>query len=258
MNKAWENFKKYYPLLREFVKRDFKIKYRRSVLGVLWSVLNPLGMMIIMTIVFSHVFRQGIENFAVYLMCGQLIFNFFNEASSGAMNSIINNGNLIKKVYIPKYLLPLSSVCSSLVNLLTSFIALLIVMVVTQTPTSWRILFMFIPIIYTLVFSYGMGLILCVIATSFRDMQHLYGVLTTGWMYLTPIFYPVDMLPGWVQNIVNLNPITIFVQMLRDVIMYSSFPTLQMNVEALIYCTIVMVIGALLFSKKQSTFVLKL
>ena len=131
-------------------------------------------------------------------------------------------------------------------------------MVVTQTPTSWRILFMFIPIIYTLVFSYGMGLILCVIATSFRDMQHLYGVLTTGWMYLTPIFYPVDMLPGWVQNIVNLNPITIFVQMLRDVIMYSSFPTLQMNVEALIYCTIVMVIGALLFSKKQSTFVLKL
>lgn len=258
MRKSWNDFIKYYPLLKEFVKRDFKIKYRRSVLGVLWSVLNPLGMMIIMTIVFSHVFRQGIEYFPVYLMCGQLIFNFFNEASSGAMNSVIYNGNLIKKVYIPKYLLPLSSVCSSLVNLLTSFIALLIVMVVTQTPTTWRIVFIFVPILYTLIFAYGLGLLLCVIATSFRDMQHLYGVLTTGWMYLTPIFYPVFSLPEWVQKIVNLNPITVFVQMLRGVVMYSTLPSLEMNLTAIVYCSVVLILGIVVFRKKQSTFVLKL
>lgn len=97
MNKSLENFKKYLPLLQQFVKRDFKTKYRRSVLGILWSVLNPLGMMLVMTVVFSHLFRAGIENFPVYLMCGQLVFNFYNEASNSAMNSIIWNGALIKK-----------------------------------------------------------------------------------------------------------------------------------------------------------------
>lgn len=258
MKGSIENFKKYYPLLKEFVKRDFKIKYRRSVLGVLWSVLNPLGMMIIMSIVFSKVFRQGIENFPVYLMCGQLTFAFFNEASSGAMNSIINNGSLIKKVYIPKYLLPLSSVCSSLVNLLTSFLALLIVMVITLTPTTWRIVLVIVPVFFVLVFSYGLGLILCVVATSFRDMQHLYGVLTTAWMYMTPIFYPLSMLPDWVRNIIEWNPLTVFVEMVRDVVLYGTIPSVELFLKGIMYCSLVMIIGAVLFKKKQHTFVMKL
>ena len=258
MKGSIENFKKYYPLLKEFVKRDFKIKYRRSVLGVLWSVLNPLGMMIIMSIVFSKVFRQGIENFPVYLMCGQLTFAFFNEASSGAMNSIINNGSLIKKVYIPKYLLPLSSVCSSLVNLLTSFLALLIVMVITLTPTTWRIVLVIVPVFFVLVFSYGLGLILCVVATSFRDMQHLYGVLTTAWMYMTPIFYPLSMLPDWVRNIIEWNPLTVFVEMVRDVVLYGTIPSAELFLKGIMYCSLVMIIGAVLFKKKQHTFVMKL
>lgn len=258
MKGSIENFKKYYPLLKEFVKRDFKIKYRRSVLGVLWSVLNPLGMMIIMSIVFSKVFRQGIENFPVYLMCGQLTFTFFNEASSGAMNAIINNGSLIKKVYIPKYLLPLSSVCSSLVNLLTSFLALLIVMVITLTPTTWRILLVIVPVFFVLVFSYGLGLILCVVATSFRDMQHLYGVLTTAWMYMTPIFYPLSMLPDWVRNIIEWNPLTVFVEMVRDVVLYGTIPSAELFLKGIMYCSLVMIIGAVLFKKKQHTFVMKL
>ncbi len=258
MKESLANFKKYYPLLREFVKRDFKIKYRRSVLGVLWSVLNPLGMMIIMSVVFSKVFRQGIENFPVYLMCGQLTFSFFNEASSGAMNSVINNGNLIKKVYIPKYLLPLSSVCSSLVNLMTSFIALLIVMVLTLTPTTWRIVLVVFPILFVLIFSYGLGLILCVVATSFRDMQHLYGVLTTAWMYLTPIFYPLSMLPKWVRNIIEWNPLTVFVEMVRDVVLYGVIPDGSLFLKSIMYCSIVMILGIIMFKKKQNTFVLKL
>ena len=102
MNSTIENFKKYKPLLFELVSRDLKTKYRRSVLGVLWTVLNPLGMMLVMTVVFSTVFRQNIENFPVYLMCGQLVFNFFNEASNMAMTSILGNASLIKKVYVPK------------------------------------------------------------------------------------------------------------------------------------------------------------
>lgn len=252
------NFKKYLPLLQQFVKRDFKTKYRRSVLGVLWSVLNPLGMMIVLTMVFSTVFRQGIENFPVYLMSGQLIFNFFNEASSQAMNSIIQNGPLIKKVYIPKYLLPMASVCNSLVNLLTSYIALLIVMLITQTPFSPLIILSIIPIIYTFVFSYGMGLFLCTAATSFRDVTHLYGVLTTAWMYLTPIIYPMSMLPESIQKIVRWNPLTMFVENFRSYVLYQQMPSLEENFCCIVISGVTLLIGTFIFRKKQDRFIFKL
>lgn len=258
MNDSWNDFIKYLPLLKQFVKRDFKTKYRRSVLGVLWSVLNPLGMMLVMTVVFSHLFRGGIENFPVYLMCGQLVFNFYNEASNSAMGSIIYNGALIKKVYIPKYLLPMASVCTSLVNLFTSFIALFIVIVITRTPISFTILLIIVPVIYTWMFAYGMGMILCVLVTEFRDIQHLYGVVIVGWMYLTPIFYPVSMLPDWVAKLVNLNPLTAYVEMVRDVILYCKVPEFGLNMRCLLTSLVVMIIGAVVFNKKQDTFVLKI
>lgn len=253
-----ENLKKYLPMLKQFVNRDFKVKYRRSVLGILWSVLNPLGTMLIMTVVFSTVFRQDIENFPVYLMSGQLIFNFFNEASNMAMNSIINNSALIKKVYIPKYLLPVSSVCSSLVNLMTSLIALLIVIIITRTPVTWTLFFIIIPIFYTCIFALGLGMILCVIVTSFRDIQHLYSVLTTAWMYLTPIFYPISILPQEAAIIVKLNPLTQFIEMTRDIIMYHTLPSLRVHLYSIIVCGLVLSIGLLIFKKKQDQFILKL
>ena len=186
------NFLAYKELLKELVRRDVKTKYRRSFLGIMWSVLNPLGMMIIMSIVFSHVFRANIENFPVYLMCGQVIFNFFNEASTVAMSSILGNAALIKKVYVPKYLFPMSKVCSCFVNLLTSFIALLIVIVATGTPLTWTVILLVFPVLYVFLFSLGMGLLLSALVVTFRDLQHLYGVLITAWMYLTPIFYPIE------------------------------------------------------------------
>ena len=179
MNSTIENFKKYKPLLFELVSRDLKTKYRRSVLGVLWTVLNPLGMMLVMTVVFSTVFRQNIENFPVYLMCGQLVFNFFNEASNMAMTSILGNGSLIKKVYVPKYLFPLSRVCSSLVNMLTSFIALIIVIIVTRTPVTWTIITAVFPVLYVSMFAFGVGLVLATAVVTFRDLQHLYAVVIT-------------------------------------------------------------------------------
>lgn len=251
-------FKKYYPVLVQFVQRDFKTKYRRSVLGVLWSVLNPLGTMIVMTIVFSSFFRFNIENFPVYLMCGQLIFNFFNESSVTAMNSIVGNSSLIQKVYIPKYLLPLSSVLSSLVNLLTSFIALVIVLLFTRTPLSWTVLLIFIPIFYTMLFSYGLGLILSVIATSFRDMQHLYGVVTVAWSYLTPIFYPMDILPDNIKTLVKFNPLTQFVEMMRSVVLYGQAPTVNQIIYCTVVCFVFLVLGLFVFKKHEDNFILKL
>lgn len=251
------NFLLYKDLLKELVRRDVKTKYRRSVLGILWSVLNPLGMMIIMSIVFSHVFRANIENFPVYLMCGQLIFNFFNEASTIAMSAILGNASLIKKVYVPKYLFPVSKVCSCFVNLVTSFIALVIVIIATGTKLSWTVVLVVLPVLYVFLFSLGMGLILSALVVTFRDLQHLYGVLITAWLYLTPIFYPIDMLPDWVKHIVYMNPIANIIEMFRDVVMYGIVPSTMLQIKCLGACAIVMIVGLWIFYKQQDTFILK-
>ena len=253
-----ENFKKYKSLLFELVSRDLKTKYRRSVLGFLWTVLNPLGMMLVMTVVFSTVFRQNIENFPVYLMCGQLIFNFFNEASNMAMTSILGNAALIKKVYVPKYLFPLSRVCSSMVNMLTSFVALIIVIVATRTPITWTIITAVFPVLYVSLFAFGVGLILATVVVSFRDMQHLYGVITTAWLYMTPIFYPVSMLPDNIACIIKLNPLTSFVELMRYAVLYDTPAPWKYHAYAIAWCVIVVVLGMYIFKKKQDKFILKL
>lgn len=258
MKQYINNFMKYRELLKELVSRDLKTKYRRSVLGFLWSVLNPLGIMIVLTIVFSSVFRQNIENFPVYLMCGQLIFNFFNEATTMAMNSITGNGDLIKKVYLPKYLFPVSRVCSSLVNLLTSFVALLIVILVTRMPITWTIILMIFPVLYVWLFALGIGVLLSAVVVSFRDLEHLYSILTIAWMYLTPVFYPMSMLPDIAVPIVSRNPMTIFVQMLREVVMYNTVPSLGEHIACICIVTVTLIIGFTVFKKSQDTFVLKL
>lgn len=210
-----------------------------------------------MSIVFSHVFRSNIENFPVYLMCGQVIFNFYNEASTVAMSSVLGNASLIKKVYVPKYLFPVSKVCSCFVNLVTSFIALVIVIVATGTKLSWTALLVFIPVIYVFVFSLGMGLMLSALVVTFRDLQHLYGILITAWMYMTPIFYPVDMLPEWVADLVRLNPLANFIEMFRDVILYNVVPSGILQAKCIVSCVVALGLGFWIFYKQQDTFILK-
>lgn len=257
MTKYMHNFLAYKELLKELVRRDVKTKYRRSVLGMLWSVLNPLGMMVIMSIVFSRVFRGNIQNFPVYLMCGQVIFNFYSEASSVAMGSVLGNASLIKKVYVPKYLFPMSKICSCFVNLVTSFIALTIVIVATGTKLSWTIVLFVMPVLYVFLFSLGMGLLLSSLVVTFRDLQHLYGVLLTAWTYLTPIFYPIEMLPEWVRSIVMINPLTSIIQMLREVVMYNTVPDLMLHIRCIVPCVIVLGLGLWSFYKQQDSFILK-
>ena len=190
-------------------------------------------------------------------MCGQVLFNFFNEASTVAMGAVLGNAALIKKVYVPKYFFPMSKVCSCFVNLLTSFIALIIVIVATGTKITWTVVLFVMPVAYVFIFSLGMGLLLSALVVSFRDLQHLYGVLMTAWLYLTPIFYPVEMLPGWVRIIVGLNPMTNIIQMLREVVMYGAVPDLMLHVKCAVPCGVVLVLGMWVFYKLQDTFILK-
>ena len=253
-------FVKYRALIDQLVMRDIKTKYRRSILGLLWTVLNPLLMMTVLSIVFSYFFQRygEVENFPVYLLCGQVIFNFFNESTSIAMGSIVHSGELIKKVYVPKYLFPISKVMSSGVNLLASMIALVIVMVVTRSRVTPTIL---LPLLYVLLFSTGVSLFLSAAAVSFRDLMHLYSVLTTAWMYLTPVIYPMSILddaPAWVRFIVDANPLTAFIKIFRAVVLDGVTPPAILHVQSLAWCAIALIVGSLVFKKSQDSFILKI
>ncbi|MCF2681474.1 ABC transporter permease [Faecalicatena contorta] len=253
-----ENFKKFQPLLYELVARDVKIKYRKSVLGVLWTLLNPLLMMVILSIVFSNLFKFDIENYSLYLLSGQILFNFYNESTSGAMTSILGNAALIKKVYIPKYLFVLSRIASSSINILSSFCALILVMLFTRTELHFTMFLVVIPLGYLIVFSLGIGLILAALAVKFRDVIHLYTVFLTALMYLTPIIYPISMLPDWVRMIVNLNPLTGILNIFRDVMIYNAVPTIGEFLISFVVVTVTLVFGLWVFYRQQDEFILNL
>lgn len=251
-------FYNYRELLNQLVKRDIKIKYRRSVLGYAWSVLNPLLMMCVITTVFSYVFRYEIDNYPVYLLTGQLIYSFYSEATNASMNSIIGGGSLIKKVYLPKYIFPLARTLSSFVNLLFSLTALVIILIISRTKIT-PVFFLFpLPLLYLLLLCIGVGLILSVVTVYFRDMLHLYGVFLTALMYFTPIFYPVNSLSPEVANMIKLNPLYHIVTMFRKIVLYGQFPTLEENLICLFVGVISIVIGLIIFKKKQDNFVLYL
>ena len=256
-------FVKYRALINQLVQRDIKTKYRRSVLGLLWTVLNPLLMMTVLSIVFSYFFsRYGdVENFPVYLLCGQVIFNFFNESTSIAMGPIVHSGELIKKVYVPKYLFPITKVMSSGVNLLSSMIALVIVMVATRSRVTPTVLLAVFPLLYVLLFSTGVSLFLSAAAVSFRDLMHLYSVVTTAWMYLTPVIYPMSILDGapkWAVFIINANPLTAFIKIFRAVVLDGVTAPWILHVQSIVWCVIALVIGSLVFKKSQDKFILKI
>ena len=219
--------------------------------------------MTVLSVVFSYFFSKygQIDNFPVYLLCGQLIFNFFNESTSIAMGSIIHSGELIKKVYVPKYLFPISKVMSSGVNLMASMIALIIVMLVTRARVTPTILMALFPLLYVLLFSTGVSLFLAAAAVSFRDLMHLYGVITTAWMYLTPMIYPMEILdgaPAWVRMIVNINPLTGFIKIFRCVVLDGVTAPAILHVQSLIWCAAALAIGSAVFKKAQDGFILKI
>ncbi len=258
MSKYINNFLKFQPLLSELVARDIKIKYRRSVLGVLWTLLNPLFMMIILSIVFSNIFKFEVENFPLYVLSGQVIFNFFNDATTNSMTSIISSASLIKKVYVPKYLFVLSRVVSSFINLMAAFTALLLVMVATRIELHWTAFLAFIPLFMVVGFSLGVGLILAALTVKFRDIMHLYSVFTTGLMYLTPIIYPMNILPERIKQVVMLNPLTNYLIMFRNLMLDNTLPSWSSILVGIAEMVIVLILGVYVFYKKQDEFILNI
>lgn len=251
-----EAFRKYGNLLRELVVRDIKVRYRKSILGLVWTVLNPLLMMCVITVVFSTIFKQNIPNFPIYYLSGSLIFSFNSEATSNAMHSILSNCSLIKKVYLPKYLFPIACVLSSLVNLAFSLIAMVIVMILTQAPFYPTLLLLPIPIFYTFIFAVGLGMLLAALTVFFRDIAHFYGVFILAWTYFTPIFYPVEILPQAALTLMKLNPMYHYVSYMRNLILYGQVPGVLENLACIAVSLIMLAIGLAVFYRRQDRFVL--
>lgn len=252
------NFLKFRPLLEELVSRDVKIKYRSSILGVLWTLLNPLLMMIVLSVVFSNLFKFDIENFPLYLLSGQVLFNFFNEATTNAMSAIVGNAALIKKVYVPKYIFVLSRICSSFINLLASFTALIIVMIATRSELHWTVLLSFIPIGLLVLLSLGIGLLLSAVTVKFRDVMHLYSVLMTVLLYLTPVIYPISILPEWLKSLVMWNPLTNIIMMFRGLVLYNTMFEWKSLGITFVETAVFLAVGIFVFYKNQDEFILNL
>ena len=244
-------------VLESLVTKDFKLKYRRSVLGILWSVLNPLLMMCVLAAVFSYMFRFSIENFPLYLILGQILFDFMNRSTSQAMSSIIEAQSLIKKVRIEKMVFPLEKTMFELVNFAISLVAVACVMVYFHVVPSIHALWG-VPLITLLVFifSAGLGLLISALSVFFRDVMHLWGVVLTAWTYATPLLYPVDLLSGTMRMLMEWNPMYHYVTMFRDFMMWNTVPDLGELALGVVMAVVTFAIGFVVFRKNENKFIL--
>jgi lipopolysaccharide transport system permease protein len=251
-------FLKYKDLFFQLVTRDIKIKYRKSILGYLWSVLNPLLTMIVLVIVFSNMFARGVPNYSVYLLTGQLLFSFMVISTSRALSSVVGNASLLKKIYVPKYIFTLSAVTSELITYFFSLGALLVVILFTGAPVTWRYIFIIIPIIEVYIFCIGIGLFLAQAYVFFRDIEYIWSVITTAWLYLSAIFYPVTALPGKVYFLVaNFNPMYIYITMFRNFTIGSpNMGSLTLAIHGAGFSCLALFIGFISFSYSKKKFIL--
>lgn len=252
-------YKHYEPLLKQLIIKDIKLKYRRSFLGYIWSIMSPLLIMVVMVIVFSNMFRFDIVNYPVYFIIGQTIYNFFSESTNHAMWSIVGNAALLKKTYVPKYIFTLSKISSSFVNTLFALGAMLIVFIVCNIKFNWFMLFIPVILLQVYVLCVGVGLILAQATVFFRDIQYIYGVILMVWMYLTPIFYPLSMLESNLELlflIKNFNPLYLYIEQFRTIVLQGVFPPVELIANGVAWALLSLVLGTVIFLKTQDKFIL--
>ncbi len=249
---------RYRFLIEQLIRRNFQTKYRQSVLGVLWSFLNPLLTMAVQYVVFSAVFRSGIDHFPVYLLTGIILFGFFTECVSLGMDSIVLNGPLITKVAMPKIVFPLSRSVSSLISLVISLLPLLLAMLLSGTPITPALLAVPVIILLLFCFALGMTLILCTMNVFFRDTRFLWNAVSLLWTYATPIFYPIDIIPAGWQPIFRLNPMFQLIDALRTVIIGGAWPTAVQWGMCLLCAAVPLAVGLCVFRKFEDRFVFHL
>ena len=246
--------KKYQFLFEELVSRDFKIKYKRTVLGMGWSVLSPLLQLLVMSLVFSQFFARNQPHYTIYLFCGNLVYNYFKDSTSTGMRSLMDNRGIISKVNVPKYMFLLSKNVSSLLNFGLSLIVFLLFVLIDGLPITPLFLMLLYPICCLIIFNVGVGLVLSALFVFFRDINYLYDVFTLMLMYCSAIFYTIDSFTPGIQKLYLINPVYCYIKYFRVVVIDGNLPSPQYHLLCLVYAVIMLVIGGFIYKKYNHRF----
>lgn len=240
-------------LIKQLIRRDVLTRYKRSLLGVAWTMLNPLGTMVILSIVFSNIFRST-ENYAVYVLTGIIAWNFFSKSTNAAMGNMVWGGSLISRIYLPPTVFSISAIGTEVINLFLSLVPLVLVLLVLQFKLTIAVIFLPVSIVLLAAFSLGLALAVSRFAVFFPDVAEMYQIILTAWMYLTPIIIPYDMFPQQFIAFLNLNPMTWLVQLFRAPIYYGRFPTWEEFLISLAWALGMLLVGWLLFRSKRDDY----
>lgn len=241
-------------LFEELVKRDFKQKYKRTVLGMAWSILSPLLSLLVMSLVFTQFFGRHTPHYTIYLFCGNLVFSYYRESTNGGMSSLMSNAGIFSKVNVPKYLFLLSKNVSALINFGLTLCVFFLFVFLDGITFHLRFFTLIYPIACLVVFNIGVGLVLSALFVFFRDVSYLYDVFTMLLTYLSAIFYTVDGYSPLIQKLFLCNPVYCYIKYFRVVVLEGSIPSLSFHALCAFYALVMVVIGGLIYKKNNHKF----
>jgi len=246
----------YRNLIYQLTRRDVLTRYKRSVLGIAWTMLNPLGMMLVLTIAFTEIFRFETEySYPAYVLSGLLVWNFFSQTTTASMVNLVWGGGLLHRIYVPRTSFALAAILTGIVNILFSMIPLLLVMLITGGPMKSTILLFPIPVIFLAAFALGVGLLISTFAVYFPDVSEMYAIAVLGWMYVTPVIYPESILPAAYRFwITHLNPMYYMVELFREVMYFGRLPTAGNLLITALIAMVTFIIGWIVFTRKAGEF----
>ena len=249
-----ERYKKYQFLFEELVRRDFTKKYKRTALGIGWSVLSPLLQLLVMKIMLTRFFATGIEHYTTFLFAGNIVFNYFNESTNSGMTALAENASIISKVNIPKYMFVLSKNIASLISFILTVGVFFILAAFDHIAFTWRIICLLYPIVCLMVFNIGVGLVLSALHTFFRDLQYLYNIFTFLLMYMSAVFYNIDSYSEMAQKLFLLNPIYLYIRYFRKIVIEQTVPTIWFHLLAAADALIMLGLGFFMYKKYNHEF----
>lgn len=249
-----KKLRSYEFLFTELVKRDFKKKYKRTVLGMAWSMLSPLFMLLIMRVVFTQFFGRDMEHFTTYLFCGNLVFSFFSDSTNQGMQALVGNSSIFTKVNVPKYLFVFSKNVQTLINFGLTLVIFFIFCILDGITFTWKFILLLYPIICMIVFNVGAGLVLSALYVFFRDIQYLWGIFTQMLMYMSAIFYTIDGYDQMTQNLYLLNPVYLFIRYFRKIVIDATVPSVWFHLLMFADAAIIFGAGCLIYKKQNTRF----
>lgn len=249
-----EKMKQYQFLFEELVKRDFKKKYKRTVLGMGWSLLSPLLTLLVMRMVFTQFFGRNTPHYTIYIFCGNVVWSYFSEATKSGMKALLENAKVFTKVNVPKYLFLLSKNVQALINFMLTLVILFVFVAFDNLAFTWKFICLLYPVCMLVLFNIGVGFILSAMFVFFRDTQYLYDVFLRLLMYLSAIFYTIDKYSPMAQNLFLLNPVYLFIRYFRKIIIEATIPSVYFHLLMLADVLIVLGIGYWMYKKYNTRF----